>query len=592
MYIANCQIKSYKSFRNSDTVNFDKGFNVVVGQNNAGKSAFLEALSLRFENNPHRSIATDQIMGSSISFSVGVDAQEAFAFFRQFGPFALRHRPGLSNQAAMLLFEKHMLTGVRIAGTSNGTQIANQQIIGFTEVDAPATFFVEASAEAPNLVLSNNSRANQLIYLAAQILIQTQSRLYRFDAERLNIEESPISIEPILLPDARNLPGVLHLLQSKNKTRFMRFVRDVQTVFPDIRDITIVPVSINSVKISIWFVEPESEREDLAIALTDCGTGIGQVLAILYVVITSDFPRVILIDEPQSFLHPGAIQKLFTILKREEHRKHQFIVTTHSPTVVTAASPCNVILLRRRENESKAETIDINETNELRLFLSEVGARLSDVFGADRILWVEGRTEELCFRLIIKDILGLELLGTEIIGVTHVGDLEGRQKEVTIEIYKKLCKGKGLLPPAMGFCFDQEGRSAEEQKEMSEMSSGLVKFIPSRMYENFLLNPEAIAAVLSESDKNREKPLAVSDVSDWLNQNRLATRYIQAGDSAQWLQRVDSAKLLKDLFNALSDTRVAYDKVKHGVSLTTWIIRNARKDFDDLVNFLKEMLKT
>src|SRR6185369_12386335 len=114
-------------------------------------------------------------------------------------------------------------------------------------------------------------------------------------------------------------------------------------------------------------------------------------------VISSDEPRTILIDEPQSFLHPGAIRKLFEIFKRERNQKHQYIVTTHSPTVVTACNPCNVIMLHRDDNETKVKTIDANETTDLKLFLSEIGARLSDVFGADKILWVEGRTEEICF---------------------------------------------------------------------------------------------------------------------------------------------------------------------------------------------------
>ena len=58
----------------------------------------------------------------------------------------------------------------------------------------------------------------------------------------------------------------------------------------------------------------------------------------------ADFPQVILIDEPQSFLHPGAVRKLIEILR--QHPQHQFIITTHSPTAVTAADPDVLLLLR------------------------------------------------------------------------------------------------------------------------------------------------------------------------------------------------------------------------------------------------------
>jgi predicted ATPase len=45
------------------------------------------------------------------------------------------------------------------------------------------------------------------------------------------------------------------------------------------------------------------------------------VLAILYVVMTSNHPQTIIIDEPQSFLHPGAVKKLIEVLK--QYPQHQ-----------------------------------------------------------------------------------------------------------------------------------------------------------------------------------------------------------------------------------------------------------------------------
>ncbi len=42
----------------------------------------------------------------------------------------------------------------------------------------------------------------------------------------------------------------------------------------------------------------------------------------LYVVLTSRESRVIIIDEPQSFLHPGAVRKLFDVLK--DFPQHQY----------------------------------------------------------------------------------------------------------------------------------------------------------------------------------------------------------------------------------------------------------------------------
>jgi hypothetical protein len=168
--------------------------------------------------------------------------------------------------------------------------------------------------------------------------------------------------------------------------------------------------------------------------------------------------------------------------------------------------------LRKEQSETKVDPIKVSEAADMGLFLCEVGARLSDVFGADSILWVEGRTEEVCFRRIVATLLRIELMGTEIIGVRSVGDLQGRQKHVVLEIYQKLCTGKGLLPPALAFCFDREGLTEPDRLELSKNSQDLISFISRKMYENYLLNPAAIAAVLGELDSGRARPVTVQEV--------------------------------------------------------------------------------
>jgi hypothetical protein len=423
---------------------------------------------------------------------------------------------------------------------------------------------------------------------AIHLARRAKERIYNFRAERFNVSECRIGPSEVLAPDAHNLPDTLHLLQTKNPARFKRYVGAVRKVFPDIHEITIMPIASEMVRINLWFVDPMTERSDLAVPLADCGTGISQVLAILYVVLNCDEPHTIIIDEPQSFLHPGAIRKLIEILKG--YPQHQFILTTHSPTVVTAANPESVIMLRREGNETRTEVINVNETDELREFLEEIGARLSDVFGADDILWVEGATEERCFPKILQEVGKIELLGTEILGVKQVGDLQGRHKKAILEIYQRLSTGRGLLPPAVGFCFDQEDRSPAERLKLTQDSGGLIEFLPRRMYENYLLHPQAIATVLNEADAERPSLLAAKEVSTWMHLKGHERPYVDPANN-NWEAEVDSSKLLIDLFNDLSGARVAFDTIRHCIKLTDWIIENEPSHFQQLADFLTAMLK-
>src|SRR5260370_8034937 len=58
MYISNFQLNKYKSYFNRAPFDLAPRVNILVGQNNAGKTALIEALSLRFVGRPHRSLRT------------------------------------------------------------------------------------------------------------------------------------------------------------------------------------------------------------------------------------------------------------------------------------------------------------------------------------------------------------------------------------------------------------------------------------------------------------------------------------------------------------------------------------------------------
>jgi predicted ATPase len=600
MYIASFKIENYKSFRSTPEIPLTPGFNVIVGQNNVGKTALVEALRLKFDQHEHRSLQTVPVRNtpvtgaSMVAVSLQLSREEVFHFLNRLGTFYVpldpARRPAESAQtlrtaiqgmnALKAVLHNGGIATARFAGLPvgpGGNHCAQLRV-------SPAGS-IEAVSDATTGVGENQRFEAQVAHVAKE------ERVYAFDAERLHIGRSPSGPNTTLRPDAFNLPEVLENLQGRNPHRFMRLQNYVRTIFPVVRGVSIRPIQGNNVEILIWTTDPETEREDLAVRLEESGTGIAQVLALLYVVLTADFPQVIIIDEPQSFLHPGAVRKLIEILK--QHPQHQFIITTHSPTAVTAADPDVLLLLRLQEAETIIERLDVAEASSLRLFLAEIGARLSDVFGADNILWVEGRTEEECFPKILRQ-RGRPLLGTAIVGVLQTGDFEGRRSRTTVEIYERLSTGSGLLPPAIAFIFDREGRSETEQDDLRRR--GKVYFTPRRMYENSLLNPAAIVAITTGIVNFRTSPLTEDEVREWLDQNRWNARYFDtlpsepARTPTAWLGEVHGAKLLADLFSQLSEHRVTYDKVRHGVALTDWILVHVPDDLREVGDLVERAL--
>jgi hypothetical protein len=321
------------------------------------------------------------------------------------------------------------------------------------------------------------------------------------------------------------------------------------------------------------------------------GTGIGQVLAILYVVLTADYPQVILIDEPQSFLHPGATRKLIDILK--DYSQHQYIVATHSPEVIAAANPSTITTVSIDAGESALEPIDPKQTADLKACLADVGARLSDVFGADNVLWVEGKTEEICFPKILEKIEKRHLMGTVILGLRSTGELEGRDAERVFDIYDRISKSNTLLPPAVGFILDPECRTEQQRKDIEKRSNGSAKFIPRRMYENYLLHPEAIAAVANEIPGFRSSPVSPEEVDKLVEQERSEPnlyRPLAMANADDWVLRINGSKLLEIIFTKLSETRVRFNKVEHSVAITEWLLAHTPETLLEIATLIADAL--
>ncbi len=603
MYIARFQIENYKSFRSSQELDLTPGFNVIVGQNNVGKTALVEALSLRLNHNPHRSMKTiprrgmqsSNVTTVNITFQLAEGEAEqllidtASGFYVPVG--AVRFDDAAKFQS--LLHDPGLLQCVYQPGAFTS---AHLESYGIRADDAQDTvmFTVDNSQHqlrnhAPT-IHPKNSNPKYGIALA-NIL---RERIYIFEAERLKVSTYRFGTQFVLYSNASNLAEVLHNLQNKNPNRFRKFNEYVKIVFPEIEYITVPGAPNDQVQIFVWSIDPASEREDLAIPLSDSGTGIGQVLAILYVVLTTKYPQTIIIDEPQSFLNPGAVRKLIEILK--QYSQHQFIITTHSPEIVSMTNPKTLFLLHKAEAETIIEPLDSTEARAQQLCLSEVGVRLADVFGADNILWVEGATEEQCFPLVVERVLRKPLRGTKILGVIQTGDFESKHSELIFQVYDRLSKSSGLIPPAIGFIFDREGRSEQDQQDLVRRSQDKVVFLPRRMYENYLLNPHAIASIVSHIENFREIPVTPKEVEQWLECNRSDEKYYgrnineseRTGDG--WIQIVHGAKILADIFKDFSECRIEYDKVTYGVALTEWIVENAPEDLAEVADIIASRL--
>jgi hypothetical protein len=603
MLIDEFRIVNYKSYRDPPPTGLSTGFNVFTGKNNGGKTALLQALSFStFADKPHRYSGSPPSQPLSpwslVELTVTLtpaDLRRAFLSTPEFyfpvpqsvDPIALFHEFLQSPRS-------FLITALAGRGFAAGSYPVHRMFSGPQSGRSAAIRPNDARSDFA--LIDTHGNNNDSVHSVVGNLV-SQS-VYFFDAQRRSLGLYKFGDSALLKPNAENLPEVLNKLAGSDPDRFDRFNGFVTQVFPPIRRISVRPTGDN-LEILVWSADAPAVRADLAITLEESGTGIGQVLAMLYIVVTSDDPRIIIIDEPSTFLHPGAMRQLVEIM-RADAVGHQYIIATHSPEIIRVTEAEHVYSVERKDGQSCITPVFSGDITGFRRVLLDLGARLSDLFGADNVLWVEGATEEECFPKIIRAGLGEVPVGLAVLAVRATGDFDGRRASAVAiwEIYHRLSTAGTLMPTALAISLDNEGRSENDIAKAKEMSGGLLRFLPRLCFENYLIHVSAITAVLNALPSFSETPVADLLVETWLQSNGGDAKYDPkkawngSTQNSEWLDGVRGALLLHDLFEGLSDAKEQYRKVEHGAAITEWICQNDPEHFAGLRKYLQDLINS
>jgi hypothetical protein len=147
---------------------------------------------------------------------------------------------------------------------------------------------------------------------------------------------------------------------------------------------------------------------------------------------------VIIIEEPESFLHPSAQAELGRVLQDlAEEFAVQVIVTTHSPYLLNMQNPSSNILLRRRTSYNQlrdTECVDTAGEDWMAPFGQALGLDAEEfkpwksliLSGSDRILLVEGETDKQYFAMLQNEAHGTNrlLVPGDIVAYEGTGSLK------------------------------------------------------------------------------------------------------------------------------------------------------------------------
>ncbi len=138
----------------------------------------------------------------------------------------------------------------------------------------------------------------------------------------------------------------------------------------------------------------------------------------------------LLVEEPEAHLHPQYQNTFFSYLNKLEDRGLQIFITSHSPTITAKSDLKNIIVLQKQNNKiapfafSKLPEVDFDEKNHrhLRKFLDTTKCQL---FFASGVILVEGIAEALLIPELAKKFLkpktiNLEKEGIELVNIGGV----------------------------------------------------------------------------------------------------------------------------------------------------------------------------
>ncbi len=215
--------------------------------------------------------------------------------------------------------------------------------------------------------------------------------------------------------------------------------------------------------------------------------------------------KLILIDEPELHLHPSIIRKLLFILS-EKKLENQIFLTTHHPTFIDADYLKNIWRIARNENNSTSIYNMSKSKINLNRFVQEINDDNSGMFFCDKILLVEGVSDYIFMREIIKRFYDKE----RDVKVIYTGG------KGTVDLYSDLCD-EFKIPYAIMLDRDAlKSHSLLRVKKYPKINinaSDEEKIKILKEQEIFILNGSLENVYLPRFKRKQTKPLTALDIS-------------------------------------------------------------------------------
>jgi ABC-type multidrug transport system ATPase subunit len=436
--------------------------NVLVGPNNAGKSTILDA----------------------------------------FRAMAAAHRFASRRVQSPLTINRTTVVGYEIPMTNFPISLANIHSDYQTDQETSATFTLE-NGNKLQLSFYDNARCIMTILESKQRTTSTAQFRKHFPTSIYSFPTlGPLEEEELLLTDeyvrqwqdTRRAHRMFRNIWYRRPEKFAKFEGLVENTWagmtiskPEL-DMRYPPT------LSMFCKEGRVDRE-----VVWAGFGFQVWLQILTHLTGAAEDNVLVVDEPEIYLHPDLQRRLFQLLKASNK---QVILATHSAEIINEADHDDVVVV----NRTKKTAARVSDADGLQEALNSIGSaqniHLARLTKGKKLLFLEGDDYRLLRRYASQ--FGFDNLANDlIITVVPIGGFSQKQRiQDTAWAFEKILKAEISIAAVL----DRDFRCNEEITELvkdARLSVPRFHILSAKEIENFLLVPSALSKALAQRLKDR-----------------------------------------------------------------------------------------
>ncbi len=221
-----------------------------------------------------------------------------------------------------------------------------------------------------------------------------------------------------------------------------------------------------------------------------------------YAEIDENLPSIILIEDPEIFLHPSLQKTSGKILYRLS-RKNQVIFTTHSPNLLPNFGSRQIRQVIIKEDGSSG----VREKTDISAILDDLGYTAGDLMNVNFVFIVEGKQDKSRLPLLLRkyysetfneqgQLFRIAIIATNsCTNIKTYANLKYMNQIYLRDQFLMIRDSDGKDPIALGrqLCRYYEERNLEEIDKLPRVRPENVLILKYYSFENYFLNPQVMA---------------------------------------------------------------------------------------------------